>query len=310
MSGNIKKSSGFGNKRIPRPFGATSLAAQYHITQDKNYLHQFNSLMIQQWCLCSGNICGTTYDIQSLANSLKVPVESIRIHMRDQVLQSRVWDNEYQEELLKGLIGHMISWTLEDRMRINGQINLLTASQGGQYKPFISAELNKAMKMGLESSTAMQSLIARLTGGGQTTNIFNMFQQNNEQKINNNFVTRDDVLEILAGEQKQLPKSEQALLLETRYDLSSLPEVVATRQDGVDTSKEGLVERLDVKKLQQATDNLKAANLAALEEHHAMRREIEMNIDQDEEDPELEEYENDYSDDDDKETFSTSNYLL
>ena len=98
--------------------------------------------------------------------------------------------------------------------------------------------------------------------------------------------------------------------METRYDLSSLPEVVATRQDGVDTSKEGLVERLDVKKLQQATDNLKAANLAALEEHHAMRREIEMNIDQDEEDPELEEYENDYSDDDDKETFSTSNYLL
>lgn len=266
--------------------------------------------MIHQWCLCNGNISGTTYDIQSLANSLKVPVESIRIHMRDQVLQSKVWDTEHQEELLKGLIGHMISWTLEDRMRINEQINLLTVSQGGQYKPFISSELNKAMKLGLESSTAMQSLIARLTGGGQTTNIFNMFQQNNEQNIQNNFVTRDDVLEIIAGEQKQLPKSEQALLLETRYDVSSLPEVVATQQDGIDTSKEGLGEGLDIKKLQQATDNLKAANQAASEEHHAMRREIEMNIDQDEEDPELENYEKDYSADEDKDTFSTSNYLL
>ena len=215
MSGNIKKSSGPGNKRIPRPYGATSLAAQYHITKEEEYLHQFQNLMIQQWCLCSGDICGQTYDIQSLANSLKVPVESIRIHMRDEVLKSRVWDSEHQEELLKGLIGQMISWTLEDRIRINGQINLLTASQGGTYKPFISAELNKAMKMGLESSTAMQSLIARLTGGGQTTNIFNMFQQNNEQNIQNNFVTRDDVLEILSGEQKQLPKSEQAKLLES-----------------------------------------------------------------------------------------------
>lgn len=164
------------------------------------------------------------------------------------------------------------------------------------------------MKIGLESSTAMQSLIARLTGGGQTTNIFNMFQQNNEQTIQNNFVTRDDVLEILASEQKQLPKSEQALLLETRYDLSSLPEVVATRQDGVDTSKEGLSGGLDVKKLQQATDNLKAANLAALEEHHAMRREIEMNIDQDEEDPELEDYEEEYPDE--KDNFSASSYLV
>lgn len=306
MSGNIKKSSGPGNKRIPRPYGATSLAAQYHITKEEQYLRQFQNLMIQQWCLCSGNICGQTYDIQSLANSLNVQVEDIRIHMRDEVLKSRVWDSEHQEELLKGLIGQMISWTLEDRIRINGQINLLTASQGGTYKPFISAELNKAMKMGLESSTAMQSLVARLTGGGQTTNIFNMFQQNNEQNIQNNFVTRDDVLEILAGEQKQLPKSEQAKLLESRYDLSSLPEVVATRQEGVDTSKEGLG-GVDVKKLQQVTDNLKAANLAALEDHHSMRREIEMNIDQDEEDPELDSYEDDEPE---PESFSASNFLL
>ncbi len=306
MSGNIKKSSGPGNKRIPRPYGATSLAAQYHITKEEQYLRQFQNLMIQQWCLCSGNICGQTYDIQSLANSLNVQVEDIRIHMRDEVLKSRVWDSEHQEELLKGLIGQMISWTLEDRIRINGQINLLTASQGGTYKPFISAELNKAMKMGLESSTAMQSLVARLTGGGQTTNIFNMFQQSNEQNIQNNFVTRDDVLEILAGEQKQLPKSEQAKLLESRYDLSSLPEVVATRQEGVDTSKEGLG-GVDVKKLQQVTDNLKAANLAALEDHHSMRREIEMNIDQDEEDPELDSYEDDEPE---PESFSASNFLL
>lgn len=306
MSGNIKKSSGPGNKRIPRPYGATSLAAQYHITKEEQYLRQFQNLMIQQWCLCSGNICGQTYDIQSLANSLNVQVEDIRIHMRDEVLKSRVWDSEHQEELLKGLIGQMISWTLEDRIRINGQINLLTASQGGTYKPFISAELNKAMKMGLESSTAIQSLVARLTGGGQTTNIFNMFQQNNEQNIQNNFVTRDDVLEILAGEQKQLPKSEQAKLLESRYDLSSLPEVVATRQEGVDTSKEGLG-GVDVKKLQQVTDNLKAANLAALEDHHSMRREIEMNIDQDEEDPELDSYEDDEPE---PESFSASNFLL
>ena len=309
MNGNIQKSLGLGNKRIPRPYGATSLAAQYYITKDESYLQQFQNLMIHQWCLCNGNICNITYDIQTLANSLNVPIEDIRIHIRDQVLQSRVWDSEHQEDLLRGLIGQMISWTLEDRMRINGQINLLAASQGGQYKPFISAELNKALKMGLESSTSMQSLISRLTGGGQTTNIFNMFQQNNEQTVQNNFVTREDVLEILTNEQKQLPKSEQAVLLETRYDLSSLPEVVATQQDGVDTSKEGLREGIDIKKLQQATDNLKAANLAASEEHHAMRREIEMNIDQDEEDPELGDYV-DYTETDNKDSFSTSNYLV
>ena len=85
-----------------------------------------------------------------------------------------------------------------------------------------------------------------------------------------------------------------------------MPEVVATRQEGVDTSKEGLG-GIDVKKLQQVTDNLKAANLAALEDHHSMRREIEMNIDQDEEDPELEDYE---EPNDNSEDFSASNFLL
>ena len=85
-----------------------------------------------------------------------------------------------------------------------------------------------------------------------------------------------------------------------------MPDVVATRQEGVDTSKEGLG-GVDVKKLQQVTDNLKAANLAALEDHHSMRREIEMNIDQDEEDPELEDYE---EQDDNSEDFSTANFLL
>lgn len=304
----MQKSSRDGKRRIPRPFGATALAAQYHITKDKTYLQQYQNLMIQQWCLCSGNICGNTYDIQSLSRSLNVPVEAIRIHMRDEVLKSRVWDSDHQEELLKGLIGQMVSWTLEDRMRINGQINLLTASQGGTYKPFISAELNKAMKMGLESTTSLQSLVGRLMGGGPSVNIFNMFQQNNEQNVQNNFVSRDDVLEILANEQKQLPKEEQALLLETRYDLSSLPEVVATRQEGIDTSKEGLGDRIDIKKLQQATDNLKGANQVALDDHHSMRREIELRVDQDEEDPELDLYEEDENSNYDN--FSASNFLV
>ena len=86
-----------------------------------------------------------------------------------------------------------------------------------------------------------------------------------------------------------------------------MPEGVATRAEGIDTSKEGLGSGLDVKKLQQVTDNLKAANLAALEDHHSMRREIEMNVDQDEEDPELEDYE---EQDDNSEDFSTANFLL
>ena len=41
---------------------------------------------------------------------------------------------------------------------------------------------------------------------------------------------------------------------------------------------------------------------------HAMRREIEMNIDRDEDDPELEDYEEVYPEE--KDNFSTSSYLV
>ena len=45
---------------------------------------------------------------------------------------------------------------------------------------------------------------------------------------------------------------------------------------------------------------------ASDEDHHAMRREIEMNIDQDADDPELDQYD-DYEEE--EQTFSARNYL-
>ena len=259
--------------------------------------------MIQQWCLGNGSICGRTYDIQTLSLSLGISPEDVRIYMRDEVLKSQIWDKDKQEDLLRGLIGTMISWTFEDRMKINNQINILTASQGNTYKPFVSAELNKALKMGLESSTSIQSLVGRLTGSGQSiTNI--LFQQNNENNIQqNNYATREEVLEILSSE--QVPKSEAATQLETQYDLASLPEVVATRQEGFDTSREGLEDKINSRQLQQITDNLKAANQVASEDHHSMRREIEMRIDEDQDDPELDQYEEDPNP-----TSSASDFLI
>lgn len=309
MSGNTEKNSKHGLKRIPRPYGATTLAAQYHITKQEEARQAYTQLMIQQWLLGNGSLCGVTYDIQTLANSLHIQVDDIRVHMREQVTASRIWDKDQQEQILFGLMGQMMSCTLEDRMRVNRQIDILTRSQGDSYKPFISAELNKALKMGIESTTSIQALVQRLMGGGGTTNIFNMFQQNNHNEQNNVYVTRDQVMEIISDEQKQLPKSEQAKLLEARYDLGALPEVVATRQEGIDTSKEGLGGHINVAEMQMITDNLKGAMAAADDDHHEMRRQIEMNIDPDDEDPELDMYTEDDDDNNELEDFSSSRFL-
>lgn len=296
--------------RLPRPLGATALASEAHLSSESTTMAKFIDFMINHWLLSNGFICGIQYDIQGLARSLKVSVEDIRAHMRDRVMSSRVWDKESQEKILYGLIGELVGWTLEDRMRINAQIEILTRSQAGKYTPFISAELNKALKLGLESGTALQGVLGKLLGGGTTTNIFNLMQQN-DNSVTNNYVTPAQVIELIHKEQGQLEKPEQAKLLETRYDLSSLPEVVATKQEGINISKEGAESKLNLESLKMVTDNFKAAMNSADEDHHAMRREIEQMVDPDAEDPELKLYDiDDYEEiKEDPEPFSSANYL-
>ena len=207
--------------------------------------------------------------------------------MRDRLLSSKIWDKDKQEELLQALMGEQLAWALEDRMEISHQLQILRDSQGGKYTPFISAEVNKTLKLKLESSTSLQSIIRNLTGGN-TTNIFNQFNQQNNLGAPVDTISIEEARTIVLESQKVLSKPEEAKLLEEKYDINSLPEVVATKQEGVDTSKEGL--NLNKKELNQITDNYKAAMEVSSKEHHELRREIEMRIDPDEEDPEMDRY--------------------
>ena len=85
-----------------------------------------------------------------------------------------------------------------------------------------------------------------------------------------------------------MDKPQEAKLLADRYDLSSLPEVVATKQEGIDTTKEGLT--LNTAEMRQITDDYKGAMELSSREHHELRREIEANIDPEDPDPEMDIY--------------------
>ena len=274
-------------KRFPRPMGTTALALEYQKTQKPEDLLKVQNYLINQWLLGNGVLCGVTYDINTFSNKLGIDVNQIRVFMRDRLLSSRIWDKDKQEALIEALLGEQLAWVLEDRMEVSHQVNLLRDSQGGKYMPFISAELNKALKMKLDSTNSLQSLIRGFTGNG-TTNIFNQFNQQNNV-TQQNAITVEEARQIVLESQRVLDKPEEAKLLEDRYDIKSLPEVVATKQEGVDTSKEGL--NLNKAELMQITDDYKGAMSSFSKEHHELRREIEMRIDPDEEDPELYQYE-------------------
>lgn len=274
-------------KRIPRPMGLTALMHQYHSTGDEATFAKAKDYLINQWSIGNGAICGTMYDINQFSYVFNLDINEIRIHMRDKVLNSKIWDKDKQEELLTGLLGEQLCWAIEDRMEIAQQVQLLRTSQGGKYTPYVSSELNRALKLKLESSTSLQSIVRSMMGG-PTTNIFNQFnQQNISNGVESQFISIEEARELIQSEQKTLDSTAEVKYIESKYDPTAWPEVVAIKQEGVDISKEG-VGTLDQAELTLITDNYQESMKASSQDHHTMRREIEMNIDPNEPDPEFE----------------------
>ena len=281
--------------RLPRPFGTTQAMVNYHHTKDESLREKVISFMIQQWILSNGLICGRPFTMLQLADFLKCDPERVRIQIRDQFINTKIWDKDKQEDLINSLVGQQVMWALEDRMEVDQQLFLLKRSQKGTYTPFVTSEVNKVLGLKLNSSQGLSSIIRSLSGGGS----INIFNNNNQQQINQG-ISMNEALDIIQRENAKIVEAtiieeekEKSLYgQELKYieavhkeDLQNMPEVVATEQRNVDTSKEVLV--LSQSELNHIADNYKGALNAFDKEHHDIRREIELGIDPDDEDPEI-----------------------
>lgn len=273
--------------------GTTALAVEYQKTGTEESRSNLYKYFVNQWFMNNGTICGKPYDSNQLCMVFNIAPSYLREFIQETVIGSSLFSMNSDTQVVEGLIGEQLKWVIEDRMEAAQQVNLLRESQGGKYAPFISAELNKALKLKQESATAINNVIRNLTGGN-SVNIFTQINQQNNQQINQG-ISIEEAREIVMESQKVLPKSEEAKLLEAKYAMDELPEVVAVKQIGVDTSKEGL--NLNKTELNNITDNYKGAIEISSREHHEQRREIEQRIDPDSEDPELYQYE-EYTDSD------------
>ena len=272
--------------RLPRPMGITQAMTEYHNTQDPTLLTKVQTFMIQQWLLSNGKLCGRSLDCNSLSKFIGCHPSMIQDHMRDQVLGNKIWDKGIQEEMMSSLMGQQIMWALEDRMEINQQVQILREAQGDRYMPFISAELNKALGLKLSSSNSLQSILKTMSGGG-SINIFQQFNQQSNQE--QEAITIETAITLIQEENSKLVSKDKDLqYIEATYGIEELPEVVATRQQGIDTSKEGLT--LNNSELNQITDNYRGVLNEFEGEHHEIRREIELGIDPYSPDPEIDIY--------------------
>lgn len=287
--------------RIPRPMGITQMMNEYHKLENPEQkellLNKVRNNILYNWFLGNGKLCGKNYSINSMAILLNVEPAYIQTYMRDQVLQNRVWDKSVQQEIVEGLLGQQLVWAMEDRMEVQNQVEILKLSQGDKYTPFISAELNKALKLKLETSTSLQSIIRTLTGSGGTTNNFFTQINNQQNEPEQRGITQEEALRIIESTSSTLSieekRSEPAKFIEANYELENLPVVCALNQEGVNTEKEGL--NLNKTELSNIIDDYKGAievsdkefeEIAEELNHHESRRQLELGEDLDADDPE------------------------
>lgn len=271
--------------RIPRPLGVTALLQEYHQTQEESTLIQAKQYIIQQWLISNGKLCGNMISLNDLSAFLGVDPEMVRLQMRDSFLQTKLWNKEVQEQLLESLVGQQIVWAMEDRMEVDNQVGILRDSQGRHYTPFVTAELNKAIGMKISTTNTLAGIIRSLSGGG-SVNIFN--QTNTQNNIAAVGVTVKEAIEIIQSESKSLDAPQQVQYIENHYSTEEFPEVVAHRQTGMDVTREGLT--LSQGELVQIADDYKGTLKSFDDNHHEIRREIELGIDINAEDPELQVY--------------------
>lgn len=269
--------------RFPRGMGITEMARQAN-SGDNDSLVKLTKFIIHTWIINNGKLWYRSYSLHELADFLKCEPVIIQKQLKQTFLDNGLFDREHMDELADSLVGACINWALEDRMEASRQLDILKTAQGDKYAPFITSEVNKALSIKQQTSTSLQSLVRSLTGGG-TVNIFN--QQNNQyNQVSQGIVTRDQAMEMITKEIADKGGVKELEYVENQYDFKELPVVVATKQEQSRGDKEGLT--LKNHEIDSITADYDGALSAFEGDHHAIRREIEENIDYEEIDPDLE----------------------
>tara|TARA_R110000772_G_scaffold31763_1_gene78093 strand:+ start:916 stop:1770 length:855 start_codon:yes stop_codon:yes gene_type:complete len=163
--------------RIPRPRGLTITAKTKTV---KHIKHQ----LITEYINNNFTINSKYYTIPQLSTYFSIPLKEIYKRLGEQQNHiGSILDNK--DSIIKtqlALASTILNGSLESKGLIAQQTALLLRSQGDTYKPFISGEVGKALKLGIEANDGLIRTLNLISGsqGGPTTNI--LIQGNEAQQ--------------------------------------------------------------------------------------------------------------------------------
>lgn len=195
-------------RRQPRPYGLTIKSLLYQRTlaesEDReNSKEALQANLIKSWLANNLTIQGIYYNQSQLQDIYGIDKELIR-KCSEEVLSNTITDTDDLSAHIRASLKALTAQTQEDRGRVAQHLMKLELSEGGQYKPFISAEVTKALKLMTETTTNNMKLLQLLMPSNTTQNLIQIFQ-GTEGKEDANVLTTERALQLLNGTAKELP---------------------------------------------------------------------------------------------------------
>jgi hypothetical protein len=207
-------------QRTPRPAGTTYLAVQYKqnaTTEDKERLLNH---IIYAYTTSGFRWNRRPLSLSEFSNVIGIPTTRIMeaISQSGQNMGSLI-SAENIKSTVESIITLSATWAIQDRGQIQKQVEDLLTSQGNQYRPFITAEVNKALKLSLDSNKNLIETFKSLLTNNQT-NILNIFNQQDTQ-ANQSLLTPEQAITMISKSHKSDTK---ALSSPKINNIAGLPE--------------------------------------------------------------------------------------
>jgi len=267
------------NKRIPRPRGYTEIASIHNKEQTDNSIKQCIDHIIHHYIDTGFTYCGTSLSIEEFASLTGIPASEIHqaiiLHGKDTLFRA---DPKDAGEALRALVGIAINGALGDKALAAKQYSIMAQAQGNSYRPFISSEVTKALKLGQDATMNILNITKSLAGnGGLQILIQNGAQANTADR--KDLMTTESALELLEQASQKAPlleNKEDREALFQEHNVASMPEVNARKQQGLDTTRESL----NFQDIANVSEGLVEDDIADNRTKHTNRRAAELGVDE------------------------------
>lgn len=186
-------------QRQPRPIGSTFLSIEANKVNTEEAKDKLLKHIILHYTTSGFTFNGVPCSIPQLSQLILTDQNKIMEHITNTAQNlGNFLEPEQLESTIKTMVTLGSTWAIQDRGLIMQQLATMQKAQGGTYKPFISGEVNKALKLLLDSNKNIFDMYKTFfTNQSNTTNIFNILGKDKEDEELQGYVTPQQALDIV-----------------------------------------------------------------------------------------------------------------